>query len=273
MGIPISSWHLPREVPTPWTECGSGTESHDRFGIAQFHVTMDPSFRTVKDDKFDQQWQLKAGFLTGRKEQQPRESTSNESIYPKRPASEPKRASLLLTQKSKKHKPDSPHNGGNPPDTHQREGDQLQQPPDDSYDGHHDSVSPIISKHNIGQTSDEVRNESSSEDPSASHKVESQQNPEPARDIIKAMQAMVKVMEAELSMAPVGDVQGELFSFQALFPNYAGYPEKDPIQVYKATVDPDTMYHHQAMKQPDAEQFRKAMQREWNDQLKNKISQ
>ena len=84
------------------------------------------------------------------------------------------------------------------------------------------------------------------------------------------MQAMVKVMEAELSMATVGDVQGELFSFQALFPNYAGYPEKDPIQLYKATVDPDTMYHHQAMKQPDADEFRKAMQREWNDQLKNK---
>jgi hypothetical protein len=66
----------------------------------------------------------------------------------------------------------------------------------------------MISKHDIGQTSDEVRNESSSEDPSASHKVESQQNPEPARDIIKAMQVMAKVMEAELSMATIGDNEG-----------------------------------------------------------------
>jgi hypothetical protein len=29
------------------------------------------------------------------------------------------------------------------------------------------------------------------------------------------------------------------------------------------------MYHHQAMKQPDAEEFRKAMKKEWNDQLQN----
>jgi hypothetical protein len=35
------------------------------------------------------------------------------------------------------------------------------------------------------------------------------------------------------------------------------------------TSDPDTMYHHQAMKQPDAEEFWKAMKKEWNDQLQN----
>jgi hypothetical protein len=51
------------------------------------------------------------------------------------------------------------------------------------------------------------------------------------------------------------------FSFQALFPKYAGFPEKDPLQVNKATADPDTMYHHQAMKQHDAEEFKKTMKR------------
>ena len=88
-----------------------------------------------------------------------------------------------------------------------RDGTKLQQTPNNSYYGHNDSESPMTSKRDIGQTSDEARNDSPSEDPPASQKVESQQNPEPARDIIKAMQTMVKVMEAELSMATVGDMK------------------------------------------------------------------
>ena len=39
----------------------------------------------------------------------------------------------------------------------------------------------------------------------------------------------------------------------------------DPIAVMKATSDPDTMYHHEAMKEPDAQQFKIAMVKEVND--------
>jgi len=39
----------------------------------------------------------------------------------------------------------------------------------------------------------------------------------------------------------------------------------DPIAAMKATNDPDTMYHHEAMKEPDAEQFKLAMVKEVND--------
>jgi hypothetical protein len=31
---------------------------------------------------------------------------------------------------------------------------------------------------------------------------------------------------------------------------------------YKASTDPDTMYHHQAMKQPDREKLQEAMKKE-----------
>jgi len=41
------------------------------------------------------------------------------------------------------------------------------------------------------------------------------------------------------------------------------------IHIYKATSDPDTLYHHQAMKQPDADKFRVAMAKEWEDQRRN----
>jgi predicted SnoaL-like aldol condensation-catalyzing enzyme len=38
----------------------------------------------------------------------------------------------------------------------------------------------------------------------------------------------------------------------------------------KASADPDTFYHHQAMKQPDARQFKEAMVKEVNDHTKKK---
>jgi hypothetical protein len=34
------------------------------------------------------------------------------------------------------------------------------------------------------------------------------------------------------------------------------------LLAFKASTDPDTMYHHQAMKQPDREKFKEAMQKE-----------
>ena len=54
-----------------------------------------------------------------------------------------------------------------------------------------------------------------------------------------------------------------------MFPAYAGQPEEHPLQVFKATADLDTMYMHEALKQQDANEFQKAMQKEWDDQLNN----
>ena len=56
------------------------------------------------------------------------------------------------------------------------------------------------------------------------------------------------------------DVEGELFCFSALNPDPDGLPIDDKtLMAYKATADPDTMYLHQAMKQPDRKEFLKAM--------------
>lgn len=59
--------------------------------------------------------------------------------------------------------------------------------------------------------------------------------------------------EKEKDHAPV---EGEILCFQAMFPNYAGQVEQDPLQVFKATADPDTLYHHEAMKEADADKIK-----------------
>lgn len=43
--------------------------------------------------------------------------------------------------------------------------------------------------------------------------------------------------------------------------------DKHPLMTYKATADPDTMYLHEAMRQPDKAEFLKAMEKEMTDHM------
>lgn len=60
-----------------------------------------------------------------------------------------------------------------------------------------------------------------------------------------------------------------MFCTQALFPKDEVLADKHPLMAQAATNDRDTFHHHQAMKQPDKEQFMRAMEKEFNDQHKN----
>ena len=53
----------------------------------------------------------------------------------------------------------------------------------------------------------------------------------------------------------------------------ATYDNDDPLMVYKATSDSDTMYHHEAMRERDAEYFREAMTKSGKINLITAISQ
>jgi hypothetical protein len=44
----------------------------------------------------------------------------------------------------------------------------------------------------------------------------------------------------------------------------------EAFYAFKTTANPDTMYLHQAMKEPDREQFKEAMVKEVKDQVDNK---
>ena len=60
----------------------------------------------------------------------------------------------------------------------------------------------------------------------------------------------------------------ELFYLESLFPD----PEEEhTLLTYKASADPDTMYIHEDMKEPDAGEFKKAIRGEMDAQLKGKV--
>ena len=77
-------------------------------------------------------------------------------------------------------------------------------------------------------------------------------------------------MAAELLPQSNDEIEGETFSLKGPFPESNNKAERFDILAHKASVDPDTMYLHQAMKEPDRKEFLKAMQKEWDDQYKNK---
>ena len=56
----------------------------------------------------------------------------------------------------------------------------------------------------------------------------------------------------------------EIFCYEAIYPD-ADADKQDPLLVYKAVSDPDTMYLHQAMKEDDKDDFIKATRKEIHD--------
>jgi hypothetical protein len=62
---------------------------------------------------------------------------------------------------------------------------------------------------------------------------------------------------------------GEIFCLETMFPDWEAFEERNELQAMKASADPDTMYHHEAMRHPDREEFKKAMQKEIDDQMAN----
>jgi hypothetical protein len=57
-------------------------------------------------------------------------------------------------------------------------------------------------------------------------------------------------------------IEGEPFSFQAMFSqDDDSHMQDNGLLAYKAKADPDTMYLHEALKEPDQEKFIEAMEK------------
>jgi hypothetical protein len=81
------------------------------------------------------------------------------------------------------------------------------------------------------------------------------------------IERLMEAMAAEMKDTS-GEIEGEIFCLVAMYP--VRDEDKNPLLAYKASADPDTMYVHEAMKEPDKKEFIKAMQKEVSDQSNNK---
>ncbi|MGL5936087.1 MAG: hypothetical protein ACRCZI_10770, partial [Cetobacterium sp.] len=64
-------------------------------------------------------------------------------------------------------------------------------------------------------------------------------------------------------------VPGEVFSFAAMFEHRQH--DSEEMQVMSATGDPDTMYYHQAMREPDSGEFLRAVKEEFQNMPSNQV--
>ena len=217
----------------------------------QFRVKYDTAFRTIRDRKVGSAWQTKAGFVA-QKEPPP----------------------TLMTKRTRRNKSTSEGAMEAPKAKRQRVTFSLQ-PPDEVI---HRVDNPIDSQ---------IATESTATTPATQHTIVQTNAPpntegetgmaaEPAADPVTTRSGrqvqrpsrLIEAMTSEINAHTTYQIVGEIFCMQALSPD-RNIADDHPLEVFKATADPDTMYHHQAMRQKDRREFVNAMKKEVRDQMKN----
>jgi hypothetical protein len=214
----------------------------------QFHEKCDHNFQTAKEDDFDSNWQVKAGFSI-RPNKTPTESTGRKRLLMLERAQQPSPG------KKKKPLETTTSLNGNP---------EPSPPIEATQDGNAAAMdSQSIPKPlEVPQPS---ANEGASDQAGATADVtRSGRTRQPAQRLITTMNA--EIVECTWG-STTGTVASELFCLETLFPDYSGH--SNPLLAYKASSDPDTMYLHQAMKETDAPHFMYAMAKEVQDQMNN----
>ena len=174
----------------------------------QFHLSFDPSFNTVKQDKLESMWKMKARFVTQRE--------------PSKPAKE----------KSKRNKvaDTSEHPQGHKRKRTALNGNERETPQDRANLQHRRD--PLPSADNPEMEKDTPVSDTP---PGKDIQDGSKSTRQPVKRLIEAM------ME-EMSASTSHDVEDEIFCLSAMFPKGESLDlEDNPLLAFKAHADPDKM--------------------------------
>ena len=199
----------------------------------QFHVMFDNEFRTVRGEITTPTWKIKAGLLSEREvEISQRKRDKIPIIIPGLEAnSKDKMQKRILGNDVKKNMQQ------NSPKRHKTmtESNKMRQGQMDI------KLSPDI-KSNLRRSP--------------------RLNPH-----LKAVNELLS-LQTLIAQHDTGQIKGEIFNIESLTSETAKDEMEHPLAC-KASTDPDTMYMHQAMKQPDKAEFVQAMEKEVLDQMNN----
>jgi len=232
----------------------------------QFHVKFDPSFHTTKkgEEIPPSLWQAKCGFLKKSKKKGAPKGRELESDQPGEdlPLREVTDSQVVdFEEKPIRHLPpegETPPEG-EIPDEEETFHDSLEEAQEgDSATGDDTEAAQThrSARSRYDEEPTEVQTHRSARSRYGRHR--------------KATQRLILSFMATMSAATAGQVPGEIFSLEAMFPNPI---EEHPMREFmanSATSDPDIMYLHEAMKAPDKDKFVDAMNQEINGQVGNK---
>ena len=266
----------------------------------QFHVTFAPSFAVAKEDKFDSEWQIKAGFVAQRE----KTATSHTATRQIGATSPPSQETTNLTKATSQI-------GATTTPTSSPEGDQTpdNNPKDTQPKGKrkratvHGKTKPTQNQRKrkvtlggiLGAPQGEPAAATSGTSNTSNHHKSSAMKPvapsahgttatrdhtspehTPNMSISPSQPNLIEVARSEITRNTNHQrnhsVHGEIFCYSALCPDGDTHVKclADPLYAFKASADPDTLYHHQAMKEPDHAAFSDAMQKEYSDRLNEK---
>ena len=247
----------------------------------QFHVKFDPSFHTVQQDKLDCTWQQATYFV----QPPPKKQLTKQTKQPKSsPDTQQVQTSHREADKSLQHPsmnreridPRQQEKPTEPTITTTKQ-PQVQRTKIQQQDhGAHITQSPRQQEKPTEPTittakQPQVQRTKIQQQDQGAHITQSPHGGPSlhrSQQVRSTPQRLIELMYAEMEQH---EISGELLSFSTLFPRDATMDmPSNPLMAFKATnSDPDTMYHHQAMHQPDRAQFIGAMQKEMDSQLQD----
>ena len=227
----------------------------------QFHVKHDPSFDVAKQQFFKSQWQAKAGFL---KEEDLLQINNDNNISIKKniePIIKPigQRPNDEISKKRKA-----------------RFAEPIQKKSAKVTQGR--NLGPSQTKEKAAASTIRAGTESSKKTSIRPVRITRSMTVRPARQakISSTLPQLIEVQLAEMNTQYNSNsenyVEGEIFCYMAQLKDDDDKSRiiNEPLLAYKATADPDTLYLHEAMKQKDWKEFRKAMQKEVDDRMEDK---
>ena len=210
----------------------------------QFHVKFDPSFHTVKENKWSSKWQVLAGFVCNKEPNKKATDNYNFKLYNNK--------SETQVNHPKKRKAEVIHE-----ELQVSEGDEV------VTESEGESSRLMCDLRARRRQQEKTREQQLHEQPDL---INQDNTNEPVKTPDNAP-AQRELITQETRICTRNGIEGEIFSISAMFPEIE--MEKNLLMVMKATSDPDTMYMHEAMREPDKEHFKEAMKKEWRDQLSN----
>jgi hypothetical protein len=241
---------------------------HTGLTSPQFHIKLDTAFDTILqvyegETKHTSLWQLKAGFLTSEKtsratklKERANKAKQMETVTP--PTTQqvqdisfsPEEDTSPIQRATETHQGDSLSGSQiHEYDNEQGPGAEARERKNDTGELR-DKPLPQATQRSDNRTQKQAQTQSAQQQGPLR---QSRQSRNPSKRLIEAM--MVEIVDQE--------IEGELFSFQAMFSqDDDSLMHDNGLLAYKAKADPDTMYLHEALKEPDREKFIKAMEKE-----------
>ena len=226
----------------------------------QFHVKHDPSFDVVKQRSFKSKWQIKAGFFKEEDIIKVNEENNINIVKNKEPIMDTN-GKIRNSKVSKKRRDRFAEpvikrakitQGGNLGPSEEKEKAAASTTSAGTQSSKKNSMRPVrLTRSMTARSTRQTKNSST-------------------------LPQLIEVQVAEMSNQNNSNsenyVEGEIFCYLTQIKEYDDNLRliNEPLLAYKATADPDTMYLHEAMKQKDWQEFRKSMQKEIDDRMKDK---